>query len=139
MGEKKSDPLEGFRGRKKDSYEALEDEVRAFRSLADNDIDLDLLQQVMRSDNILAELNNESSTLKRLVTFILNVIDESFKTWQLENDPKSDAAVAAHRDVAAARLVIDWIDEHIRAGGQAEQILNEMEMGAADEQEIGRV
>lgn len=131
--EKKNDPLEGYRGRTKDSYEELEDEVRAFRSLADNDIDLDLMQQVMRGDNILAELNDASSNFKRLVTFILKVIDISFKVWQRENDPKSDACVVAHRNVAAARLMLDWIDAHLRAGDQAEQILNEMEMGAGDD------
>ena len=132
---KKPDPLEGYRGRRQEAYEAMEDEVRAFRSLADSDINLDLLQQIMRSDNILAELNNESSTLKRLVTFLLKVIDVSFKTWQLESDPTSDTAIAAHRNVAAARLVIDWIDVHMRAGDQAEQILNEMEIGEADERQ----
>jgi hypothetical protein len=109
----------------------MEDELNSWRSLADNDINLRLLQQIMRSDNILAELNDESSTLKRLVTHVLQIMDGAFTKWQLANDPTSPEVVAAHRDVAAARIVLDWIDAHMKAGAQAEQLLE----GEANEQD----
>lgn len=129
---KKDDPLEGYRGRpSQDAYSELESEVNAFRSLANNDINLLLVQQVMKSDKLLADLNNESSTLKRLVTYVVGRIDESFKIWQLESDPTSDKALTAHRDVVAARLLIDWIGGEIDVGRQAEELLE----GEADEQE----
>ena len=127
------DPLDGFRGRpQQEAYEAMEDELNSYRALADNDINTQLLQQIMRSDNIAAELNNESSTLKRLVTHVLAIIDGGFATWQSANNPTSTEVIAAHRDVVAARIVLDWIQVHMEAGAEAEALL---EGEANDEQE----
>ena len=129
---KKDDPLEGYRGRpSQEAYEQLEDEIRSWRAIADDDINLSLLTQMHRMDGVIAELNNESSTLKRLVTHVLAIIDGAFTTWQLATDPTGPEAVAAHRDVVAARIVLDWIKAHMDAGAEAEALLE----GEADDQE----
>jgi hypothetical protein len=120
---KETDSLEGYRGR--DQYDAMEDEVRSFRALADSNVNVELLQQVLVSDNLVAELKNESSTLKRLVNHVLTLVDDAFKTWQLASDPTDAAAVGAHRDAAAARLLLDWIALEVHKGQEAQELLEE--------------
>ena len=125
-----SDPLDGYRGRPTlGEYEALEEEVRAFREFADSDIDIECLADVLKKDNLLKELKDESSTLKRLVTHAYKVMDNATKRWQFEGDPKSVAAVNAHGDARAARLVIDWIETQIEIGNQSERQLEAEDYG----------
>lgn len=126
----KDDPLDGYRGRPSlEDYDKLEEEVRAFRELGETDIDLSLLGQVLKKDNLLKELNNESSVLKRLATHAYKVLDSASDRWVLESDANSVEAISAHGDARAARLVIDWIAEQIEIGNQAERQLEVEEHG----------
>jgi len=116
------DPLAGFRGRpERDAYEAQEEEINAYRALASNDVNLPLLQDILRMDNLLEEMNRESSTLQRLVTHATERIGEACAFWVSNSDPASDDALKHHRNARAARLVLDWVDEQIRNGNAAEQ------------------
>lgn len=129
---KENDPLEGYRGRpERDSQEALEEEVRAFRSLASSDVNLGLLEDILKLDNILGDLNDETTTLKRLVTYASAVLGQSCVDWFTNDDPTSVKALVAHRNARTARLLMDWIDEQMRQGQQSEEIM--MTEGTEDE------
>lgn len=117
---KEADPLDGFRGRQEDAYEKMEEEVRAWRSVANNDIDLELLQDVVRCDNLIEELKDESSTLQRLCTHAAVEIGEACKAWVEADDPAKPAVVALHRNARAARLLLNWVEQQIRIGKESE-------------------
>lgn len=123
------DPLDGFRGRpERDAYEALEGEVNAFRSLANNDINMQLVSEVLRADQLIVDLKNESGSMKRLVTFVAAKLDQSCKEWQEEQNPKSERAINAHTEARAARILFNWIQDTIQTGQHAEALIqNEAE------------
>jgi len=127
--EQTNDPLDGFRSRTRDAYESLEEEVRSWRALAADDVDLRNLQDIIKMDNLLKELEGGSTTIKRLVTYASQRIGEACALWVQSGDPTALPVIAAHRNARAARLLLDWIDDHIRAGKAAESqiLLNEDE------------
>jgi hypothetical protein len=117
----KYDPLDGYRGRTEDAYELMEDEVRALHSLASSDVDLGLLQDVLKMDDLVGDLKNESSTLKRLCTFASVQIGEACAAWVQSSDPTSASIIALHRNARAARLLLDWVSEQMDVGAAAEE------------------
>ena len=121
------DPLDGFRGSGlSDRYQQLEEELLAFRSLAVDDENVELLRDILKKDQIIAELKNESGPFRRLATHAYNVLDHARSRWIEMEDPTSVEAINAHRDARAARLVIDWIGHQIEIGKAAEeQVSNE--------------
>lgn len=120
-----ADPLDGYRGKPHLSDdEAIEAEVRAIHSLNESDLDVDLVRDVLRSDQLVAAMQKDKP-LGRLVTFATMRLDECSKVWQQQADPTSNAAMNAHREARAARLLIDWIEKVLNEGAQAEKLLNE--------------
>ena len=118
------DPLKGFRGRPSaDEYTRMEEELRSYRSLANDDIDITLLRDVIKADNLIADLKNESSTLQRLCTHAAMRIGEACKAWVESGDPTHPQVATLHRDARAARLLLDWVDDQIKLGQQAERQL----------------
>jgi len=117
------DPLDGYRGRMLSEYESVENEVRQFHSMMASDVDLSAMRDVIRADDLIRELNNESSTFKRLVAAATAKLDEACLRWQSEPDPHSVAAVNAHGDARAARLLLNWVQQTIEIGAQSEKQL----------------
>ena len=117
------DPLDGFRRIANDEYDALENEVMAFRALAEDDEDLENLAYVLKRNKLLDELAKQSSVIRRLAAHANRVMEEACGRWMEVSDPRHQQAVDAHRDARAARLVIDWIEDQISAGNQAERQL----------------
>lgn len=106
----------------------MEQEVNAFRSLANTDLNVELLREVLRSDQLVKDLSNESSTIKHLVNHVTEALDAAHGAWSQNPDPTSTEALNAHRDARAARLLIDWIQTTIHAGAMAEETLSEEAM-----------
>lgn len=124
------DPLDGYRGRPEfDSEEQLESEIRSIHEGMDNEVDLAAMREVIRMDDLIRELNNESSTMRRLVDYVTKKMDDCSQAWQCESDPTSSAALNAHRDIRAARLVLDWVQMTVEHGTQAERQLEVEEHG----------
>lgn len=119
------DPLEGYRGRvdNPSAQEFLEQEIRSVHEWAANDVDIEAMRDVIRMDDLIAELKNENSTVRRLVDYVTTRLDECSKVWQLESDPSSVAALDAHRDARAARMILNWVHMIIETGQQAERQL----------------
>lgn len=118
------DALDGYRGQPERSEEEyVEGEVRAIHEWAEHDVDIESMRDVIRMDDLLRELKDESSTVRRLVDHVTKRIDECSIAWQLAADPTGLDAVNAHRDARAARLVLDWIQTTIDQGEQAERQL----------------
>ena len=116
-----ADPLDGYRANlDMDAIRALEDEVMAYRGLAEDDIDTAALQAVMKKNALMNDLTGESTPLKRLVTHCYMVMEDATNRWVEVSDPKSESAVNAHHDARAARLVLDWVGDQITVGKQAE-------------------
>lgn len=119
-----ADPLDGYRGRPEHSIEEqFESEIRTIHEGMDDEVDLAAMREIIRMDELIAELNNDSSTMRRLVAHVTQKLDECSQAWQLEPDPTCDKAVNAHRDARAARLVLDWIQMIYERGKQAERQL----------------
>lgn len=117
------DSLEGFRRERRDGYDELEDELRAFRSLAVDDEDMGLLQEVLKKNAVVAALRQQDAPFRRLATHAAQVLDHAQKRWVENPDPRSDKAINAHHDARAARLVLDWIADQIEVGEEAERRL----------------
>jgi len=117
------DQLEGFRGRQISPEEQLEDDVRDLHNL-ESEIDEQLVREVLKSDQLIAAMQGDS-VLGRLVTMITKRIDDCAKVWSSQQDPTSMAALNAHREARAARLLIDWIEMTINSGSTAETQLHE--------------
>lgn len=116
-----NDPLDGFRGSgSSDRYAQMEEELLAFRSLAVDDENVELLRDILKKDEIMAELRNQSGPFRRLATHAYSVLDSAQKQWIETDDPRSDAAIVAHGNARSARLVIDWIAHQIEIGKSAE-------------------
>lgn len=119
-----NDPLQGYRGAPtRDAYDELEREVQAYRALAEDDVDIENLSHVLKKDALVQELANESSALRRLVSHAQQVLEYATRRWVEQANPQHEQAINAHRDARAARLVIDWVDEQISVGKQAERQL----------------
>lgn len=117
------DNLDGYRGRNTSADELIENEVRAIHEWMDNDIDVEAMRDIIRMDDLIAELKDESSTIRRLVDYVTQRLDECCLEWQLASDPTGVDAVDAHRSARAARLVLNWIQMMIEQGRQAERQL----------------
>lgn len=117
------DNLDGYRGRTQSADELIENEVRAIHEWMDNDVDVEAMRDIIRMDDLIAELNDESSTIRRLADYVTKKLDECSAVWQLASDPTGVDAVDAHRSARAARLVLDWIQMTIEQGKQAERQL----------------
>jgi hypothetical protein len=117
--------LDGYRGpRTKDTYEAMEGELRALQALARNDPDADLIREVLKADELVRALNNNPAMMA-ITAYATRELDAACMAWQMEADPASQVALDAHRNARAARMLINWIDETIRGGQQAEAQLEE--------------
>jgi predicted DsbA family dithiol-disulfide isomerase len=117
------DTLDGYRGRTQSADELIENEVRAIHEWMDNDVDVEAMRDIIRMDDLIAELNDESSTIRRLADYVTQRLDECSAVWQLAADPAGVDALDAHRAARAARLVLDWIQMTIEQGKQAERQL----------------
>lgn len=115
------DPLEGFRGRNHDDAE-IDVELRALRNLHEEGIDVELVREVLRSDELMTAMK-ESRPMARLVTLATRKLDDAAKLWSMQLDPTSAVALNAHREARAARTLIDWIEETITMGAQASKQL----------------
>ena len=118
-----NDPLDGFRGREMQAGDALIEEVLAYRELAATDLDKTLLALVLKRDQLERALQNESGSMVALVNMVLAKLDDACKVWQQEGDPTSVAARTAHLNARAARLVIDWVQEVMDQGQQAQDMM----------------
>jgi hypothetical protein len=122
------DPLKGYRSKHSDhEYSELEKEVQDFRTLADTELNTELLRDVLRSDELLAELKDSTSTIKRLANHVTQVLDESCRIWYTESDPQSDTARDAHGNARAARLLLDWLYLTHSNGEEALDLLQQEE------------
>jgi hypothetical protein len=115
------DPLDGFRSSGSDRYAQLEEELLAFRSLAVDDENVELLRDILKKDEIMAALKETGGPFRRIATHAYNVFDQAKTRWVECDDPTSVEALNAHRDARAARLVIDWIAHQIEIGQQAQE------------------
>lgn len=118
-----SDPLDGFRGREGGDYEVLEDELRAWRSLAEEPLNVELVKLVQQKDRLEHALKDQSGPMVQLVNHVLAKLDEATKCWWGTDNPDSVPARGAHIRARACRLLIDWIEETIEVGKQAERHL----------------
>lgn len=123
------DPLDGYR-RTPSEYNEMEDELRAFQAVATDPINVSLLRDVLIKDELKEELTNESSSLKRLATYVCDVYEAAQQDWVGEDTPDTEKAIAAHSRARAARMVMDWIAVQIETGEQAQR---ELEVEANDE------
>lgn len=117
-----ADPLDGYRGRSPDS-DSLTDEILQFRQTLNDDVDLDAMREVIRSDELIQELKGESNTVRRLVDYATRQLDEACMVWQSDANPTSMASLNAHRNARAARLLLNWIQYTMEAGAQSERQL----------------
>jgi hypothetical protein len=117
------DSLDGYRGRTQSADELIENEVRAIHEWMDNDVDVEAMRDIIRMDDLVNELNDETSTIRRLADHVTQRLDECSAIWQLAADPTGVDAINAHRTARAARLVLDWIQNIIEQGKQAERQL----------------
>jgi hypothetical protein len=117
-----SDPLDGYR-RTPDEYAELESELRAFRQIAANEVNVENLRSVILKDEIKNELRNGSSTFARLVSHAVAVYEVAQSEWVAEDRTDTDKARAAHANARAARLVMDWVATQIETGEQAQREL----------------
>ena len=124
--EEKVDPLEGYKGPAHSEEEQLEAEVRALHGLNEAGIDVDMVRDVMKSDELLKAMVGDRP-MGRLVTMVTVRMDECFKVWTLSADPTSKEALLAHREARAGRLLLDWIQDVTNTGEQSAKILNEAE------------
>lgn len=120
-----ADPLAGYRGRvdSPSDDEFVEQEIRSIHEWAEHDVDVEAMRDVIRMDDLIAQLKDESSTMRRLVEYVTKRLDECSAVWQLATDPAGVDALDAHRSARAARLVLDWIQMTIEQGRQAERQL----------------
>jgi len=125
-----ADPLDGFRRVPNEEFDELERELLAYRGLAQTDDDLANLSYVLKRNSLLNELEKQSSPLRRLVAHATQVMDAAFHDWVESADPESGQAMDSHRNARAARLVIDWVEEQIAVGNQAE---GQLKAGEEDE------
>lgn len=119
MAETTPDPLDGYRGRPAQEWDALEAEAIAFRSLATDPDDIAALRSIIRSDEIIRLLEDDSNALTRLMTHAYKVRKDATDRWLETADPRSDEALGAHLDGRAAALVISWVEEQLEIGKQA--------------------
>lgn len=119
------DPLEGYRRISNEEFDDLTREVNLYRSLAEDDEDRMNLSLVMKRNRLQEALRDESSALRRLVNHVDRVLTDAQSRWLEVSDPRSQQALDAHRDARAARLVIDWIEDQISIGNQAERQLED--------------
>jgi len=122
MGNERPD-LDGFRGRDITPEEQLEDDMRDLHDL-DSEIDVQLVREVLKSDQLVTAMQGDR-VVARLVTMVTQRIDDCAKVWSTQQDPTSIAALNAHREARAARLLIDWIEKTINSGSTAETQLHE--------------
>ena len=113
------DPLDGFRRIANSDYDALEQELGAFRALAHDEEDLQALSLVLKRDALLRSLNEEAGPLRRLAAHATRVYEEACQRWVECEEAIHPVAIGAHNDARAARLVIDWIENEISTGNQA--------------------
>ena len=126
------DALDGFRGRAALSDdELMEDEIRAFQELRHGGVDMELVGDVLRADELVKALNGDRP-LARLVTYATQRLDECSKVWQASADPASVTCLNAHREARAARILIDWIENEINVGRNAERVLMSQQEEAND-------
>lgn len=123
-----ADPLEGYR-RSPGEYNAMEEELLAYRQVAATDVNVDNLRSVILKDEIRNELRDASAPFARLVAHAISVYEAAQSDWVAEDQPDTDKARAAHSNARAARLVMDWVAEQIERGQQAQQ---ELEVEAID-------
>jgi hypothetical protein len=105
-----------------DESEDVEAEVRALHGLDDEGVDLALIREVLKSDQLSRALAGDT-VLSRLVTQVTDRLDEASKIWQTEANPSSARALKAHSDARACRILIDWIEYELNMGQTAEKIL----------------
>ena len=126
MSATSDDTLDGFRGSPNRGADVeIEDELRWVNSLRESELNTELLRAIVVSDDLERELNNDSSTMRRLVNRVIQELDEATKAWQSQADPMSAVAILAHRKARAARVVIDWIQEVMDEATAAEKMLEE--------------
>ena len=121
-----TDNLSGYRSREGAGDDEIEAEVRALHSLENDGIDVSLVRDVIRSDELVKAMQG-NRVVGRLVTYATERLDECSKAWQQMADPNSVAGLNAHREARAARLLIDWIEQQLKIGSQAEKQLHEAE------------
>jgi len=114
------DPLDGFRKVERSDDERLEDEIRALHRLNEDGIDIDLLREVIKADQLVDALQGEK-VMARLMTHITQRYDECTKAWSLLDDPRSTKAVEYHTQVRAARMVINWVQTILENGNVAQR------------------
>ena len=115
-----TDPLEGYRGVERSPDERIEDEVRIIHRLNEDGIDIELVREVVKADQLIEAMKGDK-VLARLVTHVTTKMDEASKQWSACSDPRSDQAVRLHAEARAARMVIDWIQYVLETGAQAQK------------------
>lgn len=120
------DPLEGYKGPAHSEEEKIEAEVRALHGLNEAGIDVDMVREVMQSDELIKAMTGDRP-MARLVTMITKRMDECFKLWTMVADPTGKEALLAHREARAGRLLLDWIQVVTNTGEQSAKLLNEAE------------
>lgn len=119
-----TDPLNGYRGRPQLSAEELvEDEVRAFQALKHEGVDMGLVADLLSADELVEALDGDRP-MARLVTHATQRLDACAKIWAASTDPTSTDCMNAHREARAARVLIDWIENVMITGQNAERELH---------------
>lgn len=120
---KEPDPLEGFRGKPFDSEQAMAEAVQALQSLREIDVDLNLTAAVLREEEVLAALR-EDTPLARIATHASQVVEARRNEWSESNDPTAPKMLEAHLEARAGMIVLRWIRDVCLTGHVARQQLN---------------
>jgi hypothetical protein len=123
------DPLDGYRGSPSltPEEELAQDQDFLRRERETGGIDMELIRDVLRAEELLLAIGDDSSTMKRLMTHVAHERSRAVKALEMIGDIASPEAKSAHGTLRAAKLVFDWANHVYNAGRTAKAIIEEQE------------